>query len=194
MKICIQCNEHEAAPSRRVCYKCRGKYAKELNLRKFGVCGSRVKQMCEICSIEFLRCRKQQIICPKCRKESLNTGYNRNDYLFSNKPGVTNHRTIAESILGKKLNYNEIVHHIDENCKNNSLDNLLVLSRSNHGKLHCFLRLERIKWIKENSISDWTKEIWIKTQKWIDDNQVSAILLSDIQNGRVAKLAETQQT
>lgn len=47
------------------------------------------------------------------------------------------HRTIAEAKLGRKLMKNEIVHHIDGDKRNNSLDNLQVLSsQSEHAHLH----------------------------------------------------------
>lgn len=46
------------------------------------------------------------------------------------------HRIMAEQILGRKLKKGEVVHHIDENKLNNSFDNLIVLSRSDHTKLH----------------------------------------------------------
>ena len=46
------------------------------------------------------------------------------------------HRRIMENHLGRKLEPNEHVHHIDGNPRNNSLDNLVVLTKSGHHKLH----------------------------------------------------------
>ena len=46
------------------------------------------------------------------------------------------HRIIMEKELGRELNSDEIVHHIDENKKNNSIDNLVVLTRAEHAKIH----------------------------------------------------------
>lgn len=39
-------------------------------------------------------------------------------------------------IIGRKLTHTEVVHHIDGNKKNNSPENLLVMSQSDHVKLH----------------------------------------------------------
>ena len=48
------------------------------------------------------------------------------------------HRILAEKKLGRKLKKLEIVHHIDGNNTNNNLENLLVISQSEHCKLHNF--------------------------------------------------------
>jgi hypothetical protein len=53
-------------------------------------------------------------------------------------PGATvpEHRLIATIMLGRRLESWEQVHHIDHNPKNNCPDNLVVVSSSEHGKLH----------------------------------------------------------
>ena len=43
---------------------------------------------------------------------------------------------VAEEYYGRKLEPNEIVHHIDGNKKNDDPRNLLIITRSGHGKLH----------------------------------------------------------
>ena len=50
------------------------------------------------------------------------------------------HRYIMEKLLGRTLGKDECVHHIDENPRNNDINNLMLLSRSDHMKLHQSLR------------------------------------------------------
>lgn len=46
------------------------------------------------------------------------------------------HRTIAEKVLGRKLEPNEVVHHIDKNPENNDPSNLAVMDEDKHKLLH----------------------------------------------------------
>lgn len=46
------------------------------------------------------------------------------------------HRIVMEKHLGRKLNSNEHVHHIDHDGHNNSIDNLKIVSNIEHSKLH----------------------------------------------------------
>ena len=68
--------------------------------------------------------------------------YTENGYLIKYKNGYNKkgnakiHRLIMEEYLGRKLTPNEIVHHIDGNKLNNDIDNLKVMTRSEHSKLH----------------------------------------------------------
>lgn len=53
---------------------------------------------------------------------------------------VYEHDFICEMKLGRYLRPNEVVHHIDFDKSNNSLDNLIVLTKSDHLRLHAALR------------------------------------------------------
>lgn len=54
-----------------------------------------------------------------------------------NKNGyVQEHRLIIENKLGRILKPNEIVHHINNNTLDNRLENLMLMSQSEHIKLH----------------------------------------------------------
>lgn len=67
------------------------------------------------------------------------------DYLYAKVLGhpnatkhgyVLEHRIVMENYLERLLNKSEIVHHKDENKKNNEIKNLEVMSDSSHSKYH----------------------------------------------------------
>lgn len=45
-------------------------------------------------------------------------------------------RQTVEMFLGRYLDSDEIIHHVDHNPKNNKLENLLITNRSEHAKIH----------------------------------------------------------
>ena len=51
-------------------------------------------------------------------------------------PLAFEHRVIVEKKIGRYLNFNEVVHHIDLNPLNNNPDNLEVMTISQHKRLH----------------------------------------------------------
>lgn len=50
--------------------------------------------------------------------------------------GKHEHRVVAEQMLGRPLEPDEVVHHINGDKRDNRLENLQVLSRSEHSRLH----------------------------------------------------------
>ncbi len=65
-----------------------------------------------------------------------NFGNNYMGICYAKNKRMPYHRYLMEQKLGRHLNRNECVHHIDGNPRNNSLDNLIVLTRSEHARLH----------------------------------------------------------
>lgn len=68
---------------------------------------------------------------------------------------IDEHRYIMEQQLGRKLDYNEIVHHKDEDTSNNDPSNLELTNRSEHTKHHR----------KGKSASESTKKALSKAKK-----------------------------
>ena len=57
-------------------------------------------------------------------------------YVSVNGRKIAEHRLVVERREGRKLSPDEVVHHVDHDRFNNDPDNLLVLSRSEHARLH----------------------------------------------------------
>lgn len=76
----------------------------------------------------------------KIRESRLGPG---NGRTYEKTFGVHTHRVLAEKRLGRKLLPGEIIHHIDGNRRNNSLDNLMVFnSQGDHVVWHARKRKE----------------------------------------------------
>lgn len=69
----------------------------------------------------------------KLRNARLNSGENKT---YTKTFGRHTHRVVAEQMLGRPLLKGEIVHHIDGNKRNNDPSNLMVMTQSEHCKLH----------------------------------------------------------
>ena len=61
---------------------------------------------------------------------------NKYKWITENGKHRNEHRKIMEDYLGRKLDYNEVVHHIDENKSNNNIENLRLMTRAEHTKVH----------------------------------------------------------
>ena len=83
------------------------------------------------------------------------------NYKMAYQNGVTNreHRFIVEKSIGRKLTPNEIVHHIDGNKRNNSLDNLMIMTRAEHARLH-YRELDKSKPVIQMDKTETIIRIW----------------------------------
>lgn len=64
---------------------------------------------------------------------------------------IPEHRLIMEKKIGRYLKSGELVHHIDGNRSNNKLENLKIITKSEHMKLHS-------KEKKRNKNGEFTKD------------------------------------
>lgn len=63
------------------------------------------------------------------------------DHPNSTKKGyVAEHRLIAENMIGRYLNQDEDIHHLNFNKLDNRPENIVILTKSEHSKLHAKLK------------------------------------------------------
>lgn len=63
-------------------------------------------------------------------------GTNRYKRVSINGKMVKEHRMVMEEYLGRKLESWEHIHHINENPSDNRLENLQIVTNSEHGRIH----------------------------------------------------------
>jgi hypothetical protein len=68
-------------------------------------------------------------------------------YISINGRKTAFHRWLIEQMLGRPLSSDEIVHHVDGDPMNNDPDNLVILSRAEHTRIHAVG--PRRKWTAE---------------------------------------------
>jgi len=176
--ICKECGA-EREKGRRLCKPCNSKRCGKYPRYQWD-------NICLACKKQFKAHRKKQQLCKSCyllrlklSKESNCT----NNYVFTNKVGRTEHRDIAEKKLNRKLDTNEVIHHMDNNPRNNVDENLIVLSRSLHVKLHSHLSLQRVikeKSLNENSENCWKALIAPITTAWLEMTSANVIKIWEI--------------
>lgn len=180
---CKKCGALNLVKNRRICILCNRLRVQEYYRLRGKEKRKSTKIACVLCEQLFTRWRKEREICPVCYKLSQKTGYKNNRYIkIGNKD---EHRVIAENILNRKLSYNEVVHHVDENPQNNNLENLWVMTRHHHNKLHFFLRIQRVvyeKSLDKNSVNCWNTLRVDQTTAWLEMANAKVIKLIELGN------------
>lgn len=110
---------------------------------------------CLNCGKEFETTRNK-FCCANCAKEYFkkNGVRKRNGYWYENgykvlyldgNKSIKEHIKVMEEYIGRKLEQNEVVHHIDFNRLNNDISNLKLMTRGEHSSLHRKIERENNK-------------------------------------------------
>jgi len=98
------------------------------------------------------------------------------NYKFITVDGKTvpEHRYIVEQFIGRKLKSSEHVHHINRDPSDNHIDNLQIVSNSEHARLHGKDHLEkrtgkktRLNVLITNEQMDYLKSLPVSISSWL---------------------------
>lgn len=98
---------------------------------------------------------------------------------------VYEHVLVAEEFIGRELLPNEVVHHLDGDKSNNRIENLLVLDRGQHTKLHIWLKSvtdskvsddNGMKSVKTKYCEICGRTLQCKRQRWCSDACMNSAL------------------
>lgn len=183
---CTECGQ-DRDKGRKMCRTCYLKFKREHQKEKYYKEGRYMYLLtCEACNDLFKGFTNKEVLCDKCwvlKKELASQSQSTNSYVYTGYKGkriLWEHRQVAEIILGRKLTTNELVHHVDNNPKNNMPFNLMVLDRRTHVKLHRYLDHKRVIFEKsknENSENCWNNLILPLTTTWLEITNVKVIKL-----------------
>ena len=135
---CLNCGENHFKLQCQI-GRGRGKFCSKLCANKHRQSGTIIK--CVLCEVEFYRRfgDQKKAINQFCSKEcySNNRIINSKKTTYLKEGAKHKHIIVAEKTLNRSLKKGEVVHHIDNDKKNNNIENLAVLpSQSIHAKVH----------------------------------------------------------
>jgi len=151
-KICLECGkEFEKDVDFSFKYWSKRKFCSRSCYRK-NFDRTRTKHICDYCGKEFFispyklkrNINWKNYCSVNCRKKSAFTigcGLTFDGYvwIYAEKKQIKVHRYLMELKLNRKILSSEIVHHKDFNKLNNDIDNLEIVTRTEHNKTHKFL-------------------------------------------------------
>lgn len=173
---------------RRVCLDCHKKQTRQRALERYRLKGRTLYyNTCPVCNKRFSKTRKDHIEhCSDCMRLIRSRLGHIGKYAYS--PIATGrlvflHRFLAEKLLNRRLLQTESVHHLDFDKSNNSLSNLIVISKREHVRLHRYIEFHGASIVKAMDGNDencWKPLIIQMTTAWLEMTGANVIKLSEI--------------
>lgn len=178
-RYCIKCGK-KGIVERRRCKECAKEYNRlraKNRYKKYGRHNFGSKP-CAICGKPMILWRKDQISHLSCRRKVIDD-YNK---VPRSSEGNTSGRQVVLD-LGIEIPKGWVVHHLDENPLNNNIENLVLMSRSDHNSLHRHLQYHWSLFLKENSSNPencWNILRDQLTTAWFERTGAKCLKITDI--------------
>ena len=146
-KICIYPGCTELATHNSYCREHGNLLSRERHRKRYKELNGQVSKIkCIMCGVEYMATSSKIKYCPTCRAKINESNQNNTKYINRKVNGkkIEEHRQIAKQVCAI-TQPDDVVHHMDGNKSNNDPSNLVVLSSSNHAKLHAYIRVEHIR-------------------------------------------------
>jgi hypothetical protein len=189
-RCCIDCGKTPVEERRR-CKECAKEYNRQRARERHREKGRNYdKSVCPICQKEMILWRKNQLTHQSCRKKVVE------DYgkVPRSKKGNTIGRQVVLD-LGVEIPKNWVVHHLDENPENNTIENLLLMSRSDHNSLHRYLQQNWSLWLKGHSSNPencWDILRDQLTTAWLETTNANVIKITGIGQSAAEPLSSNE--
>ena len=178
-RYCADCGK-KGVVERRRCEPCAKEYNRARAKDRYAKYGryNYGKGICPICGEEMTLWRKDQASHTSCRPKVVE---NYNSIKRSRTGQIKARQNIID--MGIIIPPDYVVHHINEDPEDNSLNNLVLLHIKVHNGLHRKLQYHRSLWLKDHSKHPencWNTLRDHLTKAWLETASAKVIRISDI--------------
>lgn len=126
----------------------------------------KVELTCNFCKKKFTAPKFRKGVAKFCTKHCSDQSFrrenpNRHRGTSINGERKRDHTRIAEKLLERKIKPHEQIHHINNKKRDNTLENMILLTRGQHTTIHNWQRHRKIHMSAQDILVAFPKAIWL---------------------------------